>query len=67
MAEQIDSVEALQEKLGEMLVSGSLYRRFVYQGKDCHRAYAGGGTRYGTLPSSLDYSLILLAKEVRML
>jgi hypothetical protein len=53
MAEQIDSVEALQEKLGEMLVSGSLYRRFVYQGKDCHRAYAGGGTRYGTLPSRL--------------
>lgn len=52
MTEQIDSIEALQQKLSEVLVNGSLYRRFVYQGKDCHGMYTNG-TRYGTLPASL--------------
>jgi len=52
MTEQIDSVGALEEKLSEILVNGSLYRRFVYQGKDCHGTYSGGA-RYGTLPGRL--------------
>ena len=52
MPEQINSAEALQEKLGEALVAGSLDRRFVYQGRDCHGTY-GGGARYGTLPTTL--------------
>lgn len=52
MTEQFDSVEALQEKLGEILVNGSLYRRFAYQGKDCHGSYSNG-LHYGTLPARL--------------
>ncbi len=53
MPEQFDSVEALEEKLREILVSGSLYRNFVYQGRDCHESRFHSGDRYGTLPARL--------------
>jgi hypothetical protein len=45
----------LGEKLHEILVSGPLYRKFVYTGQECHRiTYPGAGPgSYGELPAQL--------------
>jgi hypothetical protein len=48
--------QTLGEKLREILVSGSLYRHFVYTGKNCHfvnNRGAIGMPRYGQLPRQL--------------
>jgi hypothetical protein len=46
----------LDEKLREILVTGSLYRKFIYTGKGCHftnNRGAVGMPRYGQLPRQL--------------
>ena len=58
MADQlskIDSAEALEKRLQEILVEGSLYRNFVYTGTVFHFANIGamGGSRYALLPQEL--------------
>lgn len=56
MAEkQIEKVGELQEELSQILVSGALYRRFVYKGKACHcqTETRYGVNRYGVLPKQL--------------
>jgi hypothetical protein len=54
MSEQphIEEPLALDEKLREILVTGSLYRNFVYTGRECH-AHAMQRPRYGRLPEQL--------------
>ncbi len=52
MTDQIETPEALQEMLSAVLVTGALYRRFSYEGKNCHGTYTSGA-RYGTLPARL--------------
>jgi hypothetical protein len=47
----IESPLLLDRELREILVSGSLYRNFVYTGKACH--FANGASRYGQLPQQL--------------
>ena len=49
---QINESKALEEKLQEILVSGSLYQSFVYEGTTCHHNYGTGG-RYGQLPKRI--------------
>ncbi len=52
MAErQIETGAELQDELSQILVSGPLYRRFVYKGKNCHNS--GTQRRYGALPERL--------------
>lgn len=53
---KIDSAEALEEKLREILVEGSLYRNFVYTGTGGHFTPArtmGHSSRFGILPQEL--------------
>src|ERR1700730_7881969 len=52
MLEQLDTPEALQAKLTEILVAGPLYRVFGYQGQGGHQSYASG-KHYGHLPKQL--------------
>jgi hypothetical protein len=50
---KIDDPEILAEKIGEILISGSLYRKFEYIGTQCHFTKphpAVGSPRYGALP-----------------
>lgn len=49
---QIETAAELQEELGQILVNGPLYRRYVYTGKNCHQSYSSG-VRYGNLPKRL--------------
>jgi hypothetical protein len=47
---------SLSEKLAEILLTGSLYRPFVYRGKACHTQYTtshGGHQRIGYLPKQI--------------
>ncbi len=56
MAEPRPHIEdhgVLDEKLREILVTGSLYRNFVYTGKGCHYTNDRGMLRYGALPKQL--------------
>jgi hypothetical protein len=55
MAETFDNPADLATKLGEILVSGSLYRNFVYEGKNCHNVNttAVNRPRFGKLPGRL--------------
>ena len=53
---KIDSAEALEKKLQEILVEGSLYRNFVYTGTVFHfskQNHPGTHRRYGKLPLEL--------------
>jgi hypothetical protein len=52
---QIEDWKVLQQKLRDILVEGSLYRNFVYIGKECHltNGTASGRPRYGLLPKQL--------------
>lgn len=51
----IEDPAVLEEKLRDILVSGSLYRSFVYTGRHCHfvNTRASGMPRYGQLPRQL--------------
>ena len=52
----IEDPKVLDEKLREILVSGSLYRAFIYTGKRCHfinNRGAHGMPHYGELPRQL--------------
>ena len=51
---KFENSSVLSEKLHEILVSGPLYRRFVYTGQDCHDTnYQAAQARYGQLPAQL--------------
>jgi hypothetical protein len=53
---QIADANALAEKLQDILVTGSLYRSFVYTGSNCHQTDNRGylaGKRFGELPHQL--------------
>jgi hypothetical protein len=55
MAEEVKNFEVaatLEETLGEILVSGSLYRNFVYTGRNCHFTATSSmnAARFGRLP-----------------
>ena len=56
--ELIENANALEEKLREILIAGSLYRIFAYTGEACHFASSGGTysavRRYGALPKQLE-------------
>jgi hypothetical protein len=50
---QFDDPSKLAEKIGEALITGSLYRKFIYTGESCHFTKphpAVGAPRYGQLP-----------------
>ncbi len=47
----IEEPQLLDEQLREILVTGSLYRNFVYTGRNCH--FFNGASRYGRLPKQL--------------
>jgi hypothetical protein len=51
----IEDPEELAEALGEILVSGSLYRNFVYGGRSCHftNRSSVNSARYGLLPKQI--------------
>jgi hypothetical protein len=51
----IEDPQVLDDKLREILITGSLYRGFVYTGRGCHFAmnYGGQSSRYGALPKQL--------------
>jgi hypothetical protein len=58
VAEEVKNFEddgELAEALGEILVSGSLYRNFVYTGRNCHftNTSSVNRARYGLLPKQL--------------
>jgi hypothetical protein len=58
MAEEVKNFEVaatLEETLGEILVSGSLYRNFIYTGQNCHFTNTSSVTRskYGKLPGRI--------------
>jgi hypothetical protein len=55
MPEQIESVQALRDKIGEVLVKWPLYRLYTYTGKDLHalEATGSGVNRYAILPSRI--------------
>src|SRR6266566_6723909 len=58
MAEEtplIENPEDLKDKLAEILLTGSLYRAFVYRVKACHgQSHASyGQPRYGELPKQI--------------
>lgn len=57
-AKQIETEEELWDELSQILVSGPLYRNFVYKGKGCHGETPNpyGAKRYGTLPERLRMS-----------
>lgn len=51
---QFDKAEALSASLGEILMDGPLYRKFVYVGRECH--FISNGVerpRFGRLPKAL--------------
>jgi hypothetical protein len=53
---QIEDQEVLNEKLREILVTGSLYRTFAYTGRGCHYTNNRGPMnrpRYGQLPEQV--------------
>jgi hypothetical protein len=47
----IEDPQTLDEKLREILVSGSLYRTFVYTGRGCH--FSNATSRCGALPKQV--------------
>jgi hypothetical protein len=47
----IEDPKLLDDQLREILVTGSLYRNFVYTGTNCHSS--NGTSRYGRLPKQL--------------
>ena len=52
----IEDHQALDERLREILVTGSLYRNFSYTGRECHfaaNAHTMQRPRYGKLPNQL--------------
>jgi hypothetical protein len=48
----IENAQALEDRLGKILVKGSLYRTFVYTGKSAHFS-SGERKRFGLLPHQL--------------
>jgi len=58
MPERYDKLDQLQDKNGEILVKGALYRKFIYTGKGRHftNQRAVNSPRFGlvVLPSKLD-------------
>ena len=55
MAGEILTLDALQTKLQEILVRGSLHRNFFYEGRDCHFTddRAVNSPRFSLLPQAL--------------
>lgn len=54
-AKNFENAGELVEALGEILVSGSLYRNFIYTGRSCHftNASSMNAARYGLLPKQI--------------
>lgn len=55
--EKFNSIKSLAERIGEILVKGSLYRVFTYEIGDCHTldGYAATPSSYGLLPRLTKY------------
>jgi hypothetical protein len=56
MPDQLDTVEALQESLSDVLTKWPLYRTFAYTGKNCHSEVSnsyGHKRRCGALPKQI--------------
>src|SRR5271155_3654905 len=55
MTEHYENLDALQEKLAEILIKGSLYRIFVYTQANCHLVTEDrfSPSRFSILPKSL--------------